>query len=167
MRVGAKIAMGFAIVVLIQLAMGGTSYYSAGQVQDQVSAVQRANKRVELVSAVEQAFTAAVLESRGYMLYGTEKYAKAAEQQYSLAIKQATALLQIARPEKKVEIERLIENIKKYQDGIQNRLFPVVQQYHREKNSGAVNAVQSKLLEDRQLEIGQALAPLTEPLPKQ
>ena len=68
MRVGVKIAMGFALVVLIQLAMGGTSYFSAGQVQDQVGAMQRANQRVELVSSVEQAFTAAVLESRGYML---------------------------------------------------------------------------------------------------
>ena len=65
MRVGVKIAMGFALVVLIQLAMGGTSYFSAGQVQDQVGAMQRANQRVELVSSVEQAFTAPVLESRG------------------------------------------------------------------------------------------------------
>ena len=166
MRVGIKIAMGFAIVILIQLGMGGTSYYSAGQVQEQVGAMQRANQRVELVSSVDQAFTAAVLESRGYMLYGTDKYAQAAAEQYSLAIKQATALLQVARPEKKAEIEKLIENIKKYQEGIQNQLFPVVRQFHREKNSGAANAAQSKSLEDRQLEIGQTLAPLTEAITK-
>ena len=39
----------------------------------------------------EQAFTAAVLESRGYMLYGTDKYAQVAAEHYSQAIKQATA----------------------------------------------------------------------------
>jgi len=166
MRVGTKIAIGFAIVVLIQLVMGATSYFSAGKVEDQMGMIQRSNQRVELVTAADQAFTAGVLASRGYMLYGTDGYAKQADEQYSIAIKQATALLQIARQEKKAEIEKLIENIKKYKEGIQGQLFPVVQQYHRERSAGAANAAVVKTLEDRQIEIGQSLASFTETIRK-
>ena len=166
LRVGAKIALGFAIVILIQLAMGGTSYFSAGKVEDQVGAIQRSSQRVEQITAVDQAFTAAVLASRGYMLYGTENYAKQAEEQYAAALSRATEVLKIARPEKKAEIEKLIENIKKYRDGVQGQLFPVVQQYFRERNSGAANAAALKALEDRQIEIGISLAPFTEAIGK-
>ena len=48
MRVGMKIALGFLVVIVIMLAMGGTSFYSAGNVADQVGGVERASQRMEL-----------------------------------------------------------------------------------------------------------------------
>ena len=66
MKVGVKIALGFCLVIVILLAMGGTSYYSAGNVADQMMAMQRSSQRVELVTAVNQTFTEGVLASRGF-----------------------------------------------------------------------------------------------------
>ncbi|MBV5336905.1 MAG: methyl-accepting chemotaxis protein, partial [Deltaproteobacteria bacterium] len=116
--------------------MGGSSYYSVGNVETQLATIQRSSKRVELVNAVDMSFSEAVLASRGYMLYGKEEFAKQAAEKYDEAIKQADALLALARSEKKAQVEKLVADIRHYKDGVQNKLFPVVQQYHQEKNSG-------------------------------
>ncbi len=166
MKVGVKIAMGFALVILVLLAMGGTSYYSAGNVENQMTAIARSSQRVELVSAVDQAFTEGVLASRGYMVYGKDSFVKQSLDKYDEAVKISTDLLQVARPEKKAQVEKLIADLKHYKDSIQNKLYPVVQQYHREKSSGTVNAAALKTLEDKFVEIGQALVKVTEDISK-
>ena len=39
MRVGMKIGMGFLVVILVLAVMGGTSFYSASNIADQVGGV--------------------------------------------------------------------------------------------------------------------------------
>ena len=166
MKVGAKIGLGFCMVILVLLAMGGTSYYSASNVETQMVSIQRSSQRVELVSAVDQKFTEGVLASRGYMLYGKETFAKQAIDKYDEAIKISTELLQVARPEKKTQVEKLIADIKHYKENIQGKLFPVVQQYHREKSSSTLNPVALKTMEDQFIEIGTTLVKVTEDINK-
>lgn len=101
MKVGVKIALGFCLVILVLLAMGGSSYYSAGNVETQMTAIQRSSQRVELVSEVDQSFTEGIMATRGYMVYGRDVYAKQALDKFDEAGKTATDLLQFARPEKK------------------------------------------------------------------
>ena len=166
MKVGVKIALGFCLVILVLLAMGGSSYYSAGNVETQMTAIQRSSQRVELVSEVDQSFTEGIMATRGYMVYGRDVYAKQALDKFDEAGKTATDLLQFARPEKKAQVEKLIADIKQYKDAIQNKLFPVVQQYHREKSAGTVNPIALKALEDQFVEIGTTLVPVAEAISK-
>ncbi len=166
MKVGVKIALGFCLVIVVLLSMGGSSYYSAGNVETQMTAIQRSSQRVELVSAVDQAYTEGVLATRGYMVYGKDNFAKQAIEKYDAAEKNAADLLQVARPEKKAQVEKLIVDIKHYKDSIKDTLFPVVQQYHREKNAATVNATALKSLEDKFVEIGTGLVKVTEDINK-
>lgn len=166
MRVGVKIALGFCLVVLVVLAMGGSSYYSVGGVETQMAAIQRSSQRVELANAVEMAFSEGVMASRGYMLYGKEEISKQAVEKYDEAIKHATALVAVARPEKKAQVEKLIGDIRHYKESVQHKLFPVVQQYHREKNSSTSNAGVLKSLEDQFIQIGGGLVKVTEDINK-
>jgi len=162
-----KIALGFLVVIVIMLAMGGTSFYSAGNIADQVGGVQRASQRMELASEVDQAFTQGVLAVRGYMVYGKDNFAKQFGDKMDEATKSATALLQVARPEKKAEIEKLIVNIKQYKETIQTKLLPVVLQAHQTKNSGAANAATAAAaLEDQFTQIATTLVPVSEAINK-
>jgi methyl-accepting chemotaxis protein len=166
MKVGVKIALGFCLVIAVLLAMGGTSYYSAGNVETQMTAIQRSSQRVELVSAVDQAFAHGTLAFRGYMVYGKDAFVKQAADEYDAAIKNATALLQVARPEKKADVEKLIVNIKLYKDNMLGTLLPVVQRYHQAKSAGTVNAAALKALEDQFVEIANPLIKVTEEINK-
>jgi methyl-accepting chemotaxis protein len=166
MKVGVKIALGFCLVIVVVLSMGGTSYYSAGNVENQTTEIARSIQRVELVNAVDQLFTEGTMATRGYMLYGKDTFSKQATDKYDEAVKNATALLPLARPEKKADVEKLIANIKLYKDAIQNNLFPVVQQYHREKSTGAATAAALKALEDQFIAIATPLVKVTEEINK-
>ncbi len=166
MKVGVKIALGFCLVIAVVLGMGGTSYYSADNVQTQMTEIARSSQRVELVNAVSQLFTEGTMATRGYMVYGRDSFSKQAMDKYDEAGKNATALLQIVQPEKKADIEKLIANIKHYKDAIQTNLFPVVQQYHREKSTGTVTAAALKVLEDQFIAIATPLVKVTDEINK-
>ena len=162
MRVGIKIGLGFLAVILILFVLGGTSFYSAGNIAEQVGGVQRATQRVELASAVDKSFTEGVLAARGYMVYGRDNFARQFGDKMDESVKEATALLQVARQEKKPEIEKLIANIRQYKSDVQDKLFPVVRQAVQEKNSANVNAAALRALEERFTQIGTTLVPVTE-----
>ena len=166
MRVGMKIGLGFLVVILVLAVMGGVSFYSAGNIADQVGGIDRASERMERASAVDKAFTEGVLAARGYMVYGRDNFVKQFGDKMDEASKEATALLQVARPEKKAEIEKLVANIKQYKDDVQNKLFPVVKQAVQEKNSANVNATALKTLEDQFTQIGTTLVPISEAINK-
>jgi methyl-accepting chemotaxis protein len=166
MRVGMKIGMGFLVVLLILAIMGGTSFYSALNIADQVGGVQRASQRVALASAVDKGFAEGVLAIRGYIVYGRDNFIKQFDDKMDEAIKEATALLQVARPEKKAEVEKLIANIRQYKADIQSKVFPIVKQAVQEKNSANVNAAALKNYEDQYLQIGTTLVPISEAINK-
>ena len=102
----------------------------------------------------------------GFMLYGKDSFAKQSMDKYDEAVKNATALLQVARPEKKADVEKLIANIRQYKESINGTLYPVVQQYHQEKNAGTVNAAALKFLEEKFVQIGGTLVKVTEDINK-
>lgn len=165
MRVGMKIALGFLIVIVILAGMGGTSYYSALRIESNALLVQQGSQRVDVISLVDQTFTEGVLNIRGYMLYGNENFSRLTAERLDESLKQANVVLGIARPEKKVEIQRLIENITKYRNGVVTDLLPAVTQYHRERNAGAT---QQRLmeLETRYMNIARPLVPFAESIKK-
>ena len=168
MRVVMKIGMGFLVVILVLAVMGGVSFYSAGNIADQVTGIQRASQRVEVASSVDQAFTEGVMAIRGYMLYGKDNFAKQFNDKMDEAVKEAAALLQVARPEKKAEVEKLIANIKKYKEDAQAKLLPAIQKSYQVKTSGAPDAVAAAAaMEDQFTQIATTLVPIAEAIKKE
>lgn len=166
MRVGMKIGLGFLVVILVLAVMGGVSFYSAGNIADQVGGIDRASERMERASAVDKAFTEGVVALRGYMVYGREDFVKQFDDKMDEAIKEATALLQVVRPEKKAETEKLVANIKQYKTDIQGKLIPVAKQAIQEKNSANVDAAKLRGLEERSIQVGMTLVSVTEAINK-
>ena len=160
MKVGLKIALGFCLVVLILLAMGGTSYYSAGSIDDQLATINRSSKRVELATNVDNAFGDGVMAIRAYMVYGREEYATQSVGNLEEAMKAGSELLQAARQEKRGDIEKLVDNIKQYKNGLQNQLIPAVKKYHQEKAAASADPANLKILEDQYKQLAVPLAQL-------
>ncbi|HWR29588.1 MAG TPA: methyl-accepting chemotaxis protein [Negativicutes bacterium] len=166
MRVGMKIALGFSVVIVIMLAMGGTSFYSAGNIATQMEVITHNNQRIDLVNAVDKTFTEGVVAIRGYMVYGKPDYAKQFADKMDAAIKNATDLLQVARPEKKADVEKLILNIKQYKNDVQAKVLPVVEQEKSMKSSGIMNAATLAAIEEQYTQIGLTLVPVAEAINK-
>ena len=77
LKVGAKITLGFGIVLVILFIMGGYSYYKASELDDLTSDLARANRRTSAAANTRFNFVSGTLAARGYMVYGDENFAKA------------------------------------------------------------------------------------------
>ena len=167
MKVGAKIALGFGIVLVILFVMGGYAYYQASQTRTDVGDLQRASLRSDAAAQVQDNFTNAVLATRGYMLYGDEAFAKQAADRFAAALKAAEEVKKATvRAEIKAEADKMIDNIKKYQDGVQNRLFPVVKAYHQEKRMPNVSQESLRTREATFIALGGELRQFSEAISK-
>ncbi len=76
LRVGTKIAVGFAVVLINLLAMGGYAYYKAGETDDHLGNIQRASLRGGAAAHAQESYLNAVMAIRGYMAYGNESFIK-------------------------------------------------------------------------------------------
>ncbi len=167
LRVGAKIAAGFAVVLVILFVMGGYAYYKAVETGDHLENIQRANLRSGAAGHALESYLGAVLAARGYMAYGNEDFVKQADEKFNESIKYAEEAKKSARrPEIQAEIAKFIDNLRKYKEGVQGRLFPAVKAYHLEKNSPTANLATMRELEARYIGIGRELVPFSETIAK-
>ena len=162
LRVGAKIAAGFAVILVILFVMGGYAYYKAGETGDHLENIQRASLRGDAAGQAQESYLNAVMATRGYMAYGTETFIKQIDDNFNAALKHAEEAQQAARrPEIKAAIEQFKANVAKHKAGIQGQLLPAVKAYHQEKNSPTANVATMKELENKYITIGRDLTSLT------
>ena len=167
LKVGAKIALGFGVVLLILFSMGGYSYYKAAELDDLTSDLARANKRADAAVKVQSNYIAAVLAARGYMIYGDENFAKQSDQNFNEALKGFGDILKNTKNPKVQEmVARAEDSLKKYRDGVINQLFPAVKQFHIEKKSLTATIASLNLLEQQFIGIGRQLVPFSEAVGK-
>ncbi|MHC1758906.1 MAG: methyl-accepting chemotaxis protein [Negativicutes bacterium] len=162
LRVGAKIAAGFTIVLIILFVMGGYAYYKAGETGDHLENIQRASLRGGAAAHAQESYLNAVMATRGYMTYGNESFTKQIDDKFNESLKYADeALKSVRRPEIRVAIEQFKINVGKHKEGIQLKLLPAVQAYHQEKNSPTASLAKMKELETIYINIGRDLTSLT------
>ena len=166
--VGAKIALGFGIVLIILFAMGGYAYYQASQTRILSADLQRASVRSDAAAKSKEFFQNSVLAIRGYMLYGDETLGKQALDNLSEALKLTEAVKKATiRADIAAEANKVADNIKKYSDGVQTQLYPVIRAYHLEKRQPSPNAeVLRKYETDFNVIGGQQLRPFSEGITK-
>ena len=162
LRVGAKIAAGFAVILVILFVMGGYAYYKAGETGDHLENIQRALLRGDAAGQAQQSYLGAIMATRGYMTYGNETFVKQIDDKFNETLKYADEAMKSARrPEVKEAIEQFKTNVVKHKQGIQTNLLPVVKAYHQEKNSPTANLATMKELENKFVAIGRDLTALT------
>ncbi len=167
MKVGAKIALGFGIVLLIMFFMGGYSYYEATDLDVLTSDLARASKRADVAVKAQADFVAGVLAARGYMVYGDETFAKQSEQKFNDALKSLGEISKLTiNPKVKEMSARAEENLVKYKDGVVKQLFPTVKEYHDAKKLPNATMASLGLLEQKFIGIGRQLVPFSEAVGK-
>ena len=167
LKVGAKIALGFGVVLLILFSMGGYSYYKAAELDNLTTDLARASRRAEAAVKVQSNYIAAVLAARGYMIYGDENFAKQSDQNFNEALKGFGDILKNTKNPKVQEmVARAEDSLKKYRDGVINQLFPAVKQFHIEKKSLTATIASLNLLEQQFIGIGRQLVPFSEAVGK-
>jgi methyl-accepting chemotaxis protein len=166
-NVGAKIALGFGIVLMIMFIIGGYSYYKAAELDDLTTDLARANRRADAAAKVNSKYIEGVLAGRGYMVYGDESYAKQAELAFEEAAKGFGEIVKnTANPKVKEAVARAEENLIKYKDGVIKQLFPAVRAFHELKKSPTVSLVALNQAESEFSGIGRKLGPFTQNISK-
>ena len=161
-KVGAKIAAGFTMVLLILFVMGGYANYKAVETGDHLENIQRASLRGGAAGQAQESYLSAIMATRGYMTYGNESFVKQIDEKFNESLKYAEEALKSARrPEIRAAIEQFKVNVGKHKEGIQVKLLPAVQAYHQEKNSPTASLVKMKELENIYITIGRDLTSLT------
>lgn len=136
LKIGTKISLGFAIMLLILLLLSGNSFFSLKSSQKQLTEIGTANERLVTALKIDSAFTEAVSNVRAYIAYGDEKYLGYAEEQLQTALVLEAALLEKAREEKKPEVRQLLEQTEQYKNMAFRDLAPLVRTYHQKFNAG-------------------------------
>ena len=162
LKVGAKIALGFGIVLVILFIMGGYSYYKASELDELTTDLARANRRTSAAANTRFNFVSGVLATRGYMVYGDENFAKQTEQFFDTATKGFGEIAANSNnPKVKEAVARAEENLLKFKDGVVKQLFPAVKEYHELKKSPTVTLAALNQAEQKFIGIGRQLVPFT------
>ena len=160
MKIGAKVGLGFAVIILVLTVLIGYSYFSLTSIENDVNGSAAANKRLILISDIRNDFFQSVAAIRGYIAYGDEKFSKQVEDFLNQAIESEKQVLAISGPEQKQDIQKLIENTEKYRDGLVKDLIPVVKLYYIEEKAG--NLDKASALKQQSGAIARSLVPFTE-----
>ncbi|MHC1759979.1 MAG: methyl-accepting chemotaxis protein [Negativicutes bacterium] len=161
LKVGAQITLGFSIILVILFLVGGYSYYQVDRISKIIVDIERANQRKDAMAMSQRTYLEAALAIRGYIAYGTETYIKAIDDEFNESLKHAEAAIKFNnRPEIKGMIEKYVETMKKYRDGVNQQVLPEAQAYQLEKKSATSTIASQKILEDRVNAAARPLVPL-------
>ncbi|HBV95707.1 MAG: chemotaxis protein [Peptococcaceae bacterium BICA1-7] len=159
LRVGAKISLGFALMLVLILIVGGNSYNSIKTTKAELLALNEANERLILELQIENSFKEGVASMRGFIAYGDETYYDKTKENLNKTLEMEKKLLQMAREDKKQDVVELIDSTGQYTDGLLNTLSPVVRLYHKELSAG--NSEQAKQYFAEMNSIARGLIPFT------
>jgi len=145
MTVGTKIASGFGVIIALILCMALNSLISLDNAKKDLVKINGANERMELADDVVIAYKNSVSGIRGYVAYGDEANYSKIEGDLNRVIDLQKELLELARTEKKADVQALIDETTKYKTRIVTEYLPVAKQYNTELSAGDfAKAQQSK-----------------------
>lgn len=136
LRVGVKIGLALAIILLLLAVQGVVSFMSSRTVQGDINEIQLSNKKAILAAQAENEYTGAVLEIRRFIADGDEKYSKNFEIKLETVLGLEKQLLNISDGEQKREIEKLIEDTSSYKSGAVGELVPLLRDQRQAKSAG-------------------------------
>ncbi|MDR3588851.1 MAG: methyl-accepting chemotaxis protein [Negativicutes bacterium] len=160
LKVGTKITFGFLVMMLLVLILGSVSYYSGAGIKDQISELQKASARLTLSLKIENEFTGAIGEARGFVAYGNEAMLDNFSNKLKSALELEKQILAITDESNRSVIEKLISDTSEYTKGTAADFIPVVREQMREQKAGNLDRAQA--LQAQSVAVGKKYVPFAE-----
>lgn len=164
MKIGQKISLSLAVILSLIVIMGIYAFWSSNSIKGGVGDIQASNARAIVSAKAENEYTGAVLEIRRYIAEGDEKYSKNFADKLGVVIDLEKQLLSLTSPDKRADVEKLIDDTEKYKNGVVTRLIPVLREQYKEKTAG--NQDKANQLTQVSGEITRELTPFAQAIQK-
>ncbi len=142
LSIGKRIGLGFFVMLLLVVVLAGSSFWTSHFTKQQLESIGASTERNSLATDVALNFKATVASIRGYIAYGDEKFYKQVDDNLTKALESENELLSKSRPEKKQDVQKLIDATNKYKAGLLNDLSPAVRAYFKESAAGNTESAQ-------------------------
>ena len=164
LRFSTKVTLGFVVMAALIIVLGGISYYSAGGIKDQVTELERATARLTLSLKIENEFTGAIGEARGYVAYGTEAMLDNFSAKLKSALEMEKQILAVTDANKVAVVEKLISDTVEYTKGTGQDFIPTVREQMKEQKAG--NRERAQALQLQSVEVGKKYVPFAQGIMK-
>jgi len=131
LKIGAKIAASFAIVIVLIIIMAINSFISLNHAKNDLENINQANVRMAIADAITIQYKITVSDLRAYAAYGDEVYLNRINSDFEKVIQLENDLLALARPERKQEVQTVIDETVKYKNTIMAEFVPLAKEYNR------------------------------------
>lgn len=142
LKIGTKIAASFGVVIALILIMAINSLISLGNAKDDLEKIEQANVRMNLADDIAYQYKVTVSGLRAYVAYGDDTYLGKIDSDFEKVIKLEKDLLALARPDKKAEVENVIDETTKYKNAVLSEFVPNAKQYNALLAAGNFSAAQ-------------------------
>lgn len=144
LRIGTKIAGGFAAVLLLLGFMTCMAIYSLYAAESQVTTLHQTNRRLMLAMKMDTEAANVLANLRGFVAFGDENYVRLAEDSTNKITSMATELKQLLRDEEtKKQVDELVGDVTMYKIKLTGELQPAVKNYYaatRALREGTISA---------------------------
>ncbi|AIF52680.1 methyl-accepting chemotaxis protein [Pelosinus sp. UFO1] len=142
LKIGTKIAASFGVVIALILIMAINSLISLGNAKDDLEKIEQANVRMTLANDIAYQYKVTVSGLRAYVAYGDDAYLGKIDSDFEKVIKLEKDLLALARPDKKAEVQNVIDETTKYKNAVLSEFVPNAKQYNTLLAAGNYSAAQ-------------------------
>lgn len=164
MKVGTKITLGFMAMMFSIILLSLISYYSVNGIRDQVIELERATTRLTLSLKVENEFTGAIGEGRGFAAYGNEKFLDNFSKKLNNAIELEKQIMEVTDEVERPVVEKLISDTTTYTKGTESDFVTVIREQIAEQKAG--NLERAKALQIQSVENAKKYVPFAEAIMK-
>lgn len=161
LTIGAKISLGFLLMLALVIILGGNSFLSLNSTKNDINNFGSASSRLILEMQIENQFRGAVGAITSFIAYGDEKYYYQMDEYINKTIELENQLLNMTSEDKKDDVKAIINITTQYRNGLINNLSPVVREYHLQRN---VNRGKESALFIEMDGIARELVPLSDQL---
>jgi methyl-accepting chemotaxis protein len=159
-KLGAKFAVSFGIILLLMLIITANSFVNLLNVKEDMRNIGGANDRMALADDIDVNYKNTVALIRAFAAYGDEIYLGQLTSSFDELLKSENSLLAQARAEKRQEVQGLIDETTQYKDVILKEYIPIAKTYHAAKNRGEF--AQAQEYEKMLAAIAKRMAPLAQ-----
>ncbi|WP_378955273.1 methyl-accepting chemotaxis protein [Pelosinus sp. sgz500959] len=157
LKVGAKIALSFGVIIVLIMTMGIYSLSSLRSANEDLTKINDANARMNLANDIVIQYKLTVSEIRAYVAYGDEVRFNNVEGNFNKVLTLENELVQMARPEKKEAVQALVDKTVKYKNTIMTEYMPIAKAYNAELLAG--NFVKSEEYRQKLTQIAKKVGP--------
>lgn len=160
MKIGTKINIGFGIMLLLIVILGGSAFYLSHSSKSQMSIVDSTNEMVFLQNDIGQEFKKATSSIWAFVAMGDETYYQKARESMEAVQKMEEKMINLVPANKKTQAEKLLQLTVKYEEAVEKGLYPAVKSSAKAQAAGDNAGLQAA--KEKIIVISRSLVPITD-----